>query len=40
MVGAVLALLIADTKRVSQEFWRFKTFDMLKKSVFLKAQIL
>jgi hypothetical protein len=29
MVGTELALMIAEIKRISQVFWRFKTCDML-----------
>jgi hypothetical protein len=37
MVGVVLAPMIADIKRISQVFWRFKSADMLEISLILKG---
>jgi hypothetical protein len=39
MVGTELALMIADIKRVSQVFWRFKSADMLEIPVYCVAKI-
>jgi hypothetical protein len=35
LMGTDLALMIADIKRVSQLFWRFKSTDMLEISLLL-----
>ena len=39
ILGTVLALMIADIKRISQVFWRFKSADMLEKSEMLLLPI-
>ena len=38
MIGTVLALMIADIKRISQVFGGFKSVDMLEKSQLAKVQ--